>query len=37
MQEKGVGVVRGNSLENYNSLVRDFEVVFREWLENVES
>ena len=37
MQEKGVGVVRGNSLENYNSSERDFGVDFQEWLENVES
>ena len=36
MQEKGVGVVRGNSLENYNTLERYFEMDVREWLENVE-
>ena len=36
MQEKGVGVVRGNSLENYNSSVKDLLMDVREWLENVE-
>ena len=36
MQEKGIGVVLWNSLENYNTLERDFGMDVWEGLEHVE-
>ena len=37
MPDKGVSIVWGNWLENWNSSVRDLKVDVQGWLENVES